>query len=341
MRDNRRNFLNLLDKTWPGLSKSFVEAMQQVRDRSAFAALEAAIRNNDVNAAFEALRMDRAALFKVDEAIEAAFRSGGDYQMAAVAVASSRLPQASRVVASFGGRNERAERLALELGSRLITEVVDDTRDLVAQVVRGGLEAGRNPRAVALDIVGRMEGGTRKGGLVGLHSGQAQYVQNMRGELANPERMANYFTRTRRDRRFDATVRKAMDTGRPLAQADIDKIAGRYSDRLLQTRGENIARTEALKALNAGRDEGLQQLIDRGDITAEQVMQTWDATEDMRTRSSHSAADGQTVPRGQPFIVGGYEMDFPGDTSRGAPARETINCRCYMAPKIDFFAGLE
>lgn len=340
MRDNRRNFLNLLDKTWPGLSKEFVKAMQQVRDRSAFAALEDAIRRGDVQAAFDALRMDRAALFKLDEAIEAAFRSGGDYQMDAIVTASARLPQTSRVVASFGGRNERAERIALELGSRLITEVVDDTRDLVAQVVRGGLEAGRNPRAVALDIVGRMEGGTRKGGLVGLHSGQAQYVQNMRGELASPERMANYFTRTRRDRRFDATVRKAIADGRPLAQADIDKIAGRYSDRLLQTRGENIARTEALKALNAGRDEGLQQLIDRGDITSDQVMQRWDDTGDGRTRDSHRAADGQTVPRGQPFIVGGYEMMYPGDTSRGAPASETINCRCYFSPRIDFFKGL-
>ena len=76
---------------------------------------------------------------------------------------------------SFGGRNERAERIARDLGARLVTDVVDDTRVMIAQTIRAGLEAGAGPRRTALDIGGRMTNGTRQGGLVGLTSGQADY----------------------------------------------------------------------------------------------------------------------------------------------------------------------
>lgn len=339
MRDTKRNFLRLLDETWPGLAKAFVAAMQKVRNQVALQALERAIARGDVQAAFDALRLDAAALYGLDEAIENAFRQGGRYQIESVVAATLRLPKGRQVTAAFGGRNPRAERIARELGSRLVTEVVDDTRAMIAETIRGGLEAGRNPRGVALEIAGRMEGASRKGGLVGLHSSQARYVTNMRADLETLD--ARYFTREKRDRRFDAAVRRAIRDGKPLSRADIDKITGRYADRLLSLRGENIGRTEALRALNAGRQEGLDQLIERGDVTADQVTRVWDDTGDGRTRETHRAADGQEQAHGQPFMVGGYMMQFPGDTSYGAPASEVINCRCYLRPKIDFFKGLE
>lgn len=341
MKDNRRNFLRLLDETWPGLRTAFVQSMSQVRSNIALRALEQAIERGDVQAAFDALRMDAAALYTLDEAIEGAFRTGGKYQMDSVVAATKRFPQGARIVQSFGGRNERAERIARDLGSRLVTEVIDDTRTLIAQTIRGGLEAGANPRKTALDIAGRMTPNGRKGGLVGLHSQQAGYVQSVRGELADPERMARYFNRTRRDKRFDSAVRRAMNEGRALSQADIDRIAGRYSERLLKLRAETIARTETIKALNAGRQEGLDQLVASGRLDADQIARKWDDTGDGRTRDSHRAADGQQVAQGEPFTVGGYQMMFPGDTSLGAPAGEVVNCRCYMASVIDYFKGLE
>jgi len=339
-RDSRIRFLRLLDATHPGLRTAFLASMAQVRSNIAMQALEQAIARGDVQAAFDALRIDQAALYALDEAIVAAFVAGGRYQMDSVVTATRRFPQGRRIVQSFGGRNERAERIARDLGSRLVTEVVDDTRAMVAQTIRGGLELGQNPRRTALDITGRMVSGRRQGGLVGLHSQQAGYVQNMRRELTDPATMRNYFTRGRRDRRFDGLVRRAIAEGRPVAQVDIDRIAGRYSDRLLNLRGERIARTETLKSLNAGRQEGIDQLIDNGRITAAQVQRKWDATGDARTRETHRAADGQTVSNDEPFTVGGYRLNYPGDTSLGASAAETVNCRCYFEPVIDYFAGL-
>ena len=261
-RDTRKAFLRLLDETWPGVRSEFVAAMKAVQSQADMRALEAAIARGDVDAAFRALRFDAADLFKTDTAITAALAAGGNYQMGAFQYATRRAPIANRVVQSFGGRNERAERIARDLGSRLVTEVVDDTRVMIAQTIQSGLVSGAGPRRTALDIGGRMVNGTRQGGLVGLTSGQAGYVQNMRGELDNPVGMGNYFSRTRRDKRFDGIVRRAIADGKPVAQADIDRMAGRYSDRLLALRGETIARTETLKALNAGRQEALDQLIE-------------------------------------------------------------------------------
>lgn len=332
MKDNRRNFLKLLDAQWPGLRRAFVKAARQVQDNVALAALEEAIRRGDVQAAFDALRMDNAAFYVLDEAIEQAFRTGGKYQMESVVAATARFPQGARIVQSFGGRNERAERIARELGSRLVTEVVNDTRTMIAQTVTGGLEAGANPRKTALDIAGRMVNGRRQGGLVGLHSTQASYVQNMRSELSDPDKMSKYFNRTRRDKRFDSIVRRAMNEGRAVSQADIDRIAGRYADRLLNLRGETIARTETLRALGAGREEAIAQLIENpsNDVRAEDITRTWDSAGDSRTRPTHAAADGQKVGYNEPFTVGGQRLMFPGDSSLGATGAETISCRCYV-----------
>jgi len=314
-RDTRKAFLKLLDDTWPGVRSEFVAAMRQARAGVDMKALEAAIARGDVDAAFRALRFDAADLFKTDTAITAALAAGGNYQMGAFQHATRRAPIASRVVQSFGGRNERAERIARDLGARLVTEVVDDTRVLIAQTIRGGLEAGNNPRRTALDIGGRIVNGKRQGGLVGLDSRRAGWVQNYRAKL--------------------------LAEGRP--QSQIDRMAQQYSNKLLRQRGETIARTETLKALNAGRQEALDQLIENpnNDVRAEDVVRAWDSTGDARTRETHAAADGQVVPQGEAFTVGGYSMMYPGDTSLGAPAGETVNCRCYMAPEIDFFARLE
>jgi len=314
-RDTRKAFLKLLDETWPGVRSEFVAAMKSVQSQADMKALEAAIARGDVDAAFRALRFDAADLFKTDTAITAAMNAGGNYQMGAFQRATRRAPIANRVVQSFGGRNERAERIARDLGSRLVTEVLDDTRVMIAQTIRAGLEAGAGPLRTALDIGGRVVNGKRQGGLVGLDSRRAGWVQNYRAKL--------------------------LAEGRP--QSQIDRMAQQYSNKLLRQRGETIARTETLKALNAGRQEALDQLIENpnNDIQAQDVTRKWDATGDARTRPSHAAADGQVVPQGEAFKVGGALLMFPGDTSLGAPGEEVINCRCYMAPEIDFFARLE
>ena len=82
------------------------------------------------------------------------------------------------------------------------------------------------------------------------------------------------------------------------------------------------ARTMATATQNAGRQDAYKRAKSKGIETQKQ----WMATLDMRTRHDHRAADLQTVEVEEPFIVGGYEMMYPGDYS--APGSQVYNCRC-------------
>lgn len=54
----------------------------------------------------------------------------------------------------------------------------------------------------------------------------------------------------------------------------------------------------------------------------------WVARHDKFTRPSHRAVDGDVAPLDQPFEVGGYLLDVPGDS--GAPPEVSFNCRCVL-----------
>lgn len=90
-----------------------------------------------------------------------------------------------------------------------------------------------------------------------------------------------------------------------------------------EARARTIARTETLSAANAGATTGARVLGDDGPQFKE-----WLATKDTRTRDTHWLADGQRVPISDPFVVGGYNLDHPGDPY--GPAGEVINCRCTV-----------
>jgi hypothetical protein len=92
-----------------------------------------------------------------------------------------------------------------------------------------------------------------------------------------------------------------------------------------QNRAVVIARTETMGALNGGRLDAFKAYAEDEDESLEKL---WLATEDRRTRPTHRAADGQRVPLGGAFTVGGFSIEFPGDPT--GPAQEIIQCRCTM-----------
>ena len=56
---------------------------------------------------------------------------------------------------------------------------------------------------------------------------------------------------------------------------------------------------------------------------------TWHTERDKRVRPTHREAENQTVSIFEPFIVGGWELMFPGDATLGAPDEELCSCRCH------------
>ncbi len=100
--------------------------------------------------------------------------------------------------------------------------------------------------------------------------------------------------------------------------------------RLPPYRTETVARTETMRASNAG---GFQLYKDWG-VTRKE----WLATGDNRTRDSHrvGAVWGKAplvANIDEPFIIGGVPMMYPGDPS--APIHEFANCRCTTVPVFE------
>lgn len=340
-----RELEQLADKLEPSLRRAFLKAVQEATDAASLRMLTELVEAGRADLVAEALGLNAARFADLFEAIRAAYLQSG--LLAALEVP----PLASSLTLGNAGRqfkipfrfditNPEAERWLRGHSSSLVSQILEDQRDNIRVTLTQGAAAGRGPRQTALDIVGRIgTTGRRTGGTLGLTAQQVGFVANMRAELSDPQAMAGYFTRTRRDKRFDATVRKAMREGRALSPAEVDKIVGRYADRLLQLRGEAIARSETLTAMNAARFESYRQAIEVGGMDPRNVVATWGASGDSRTRHSHAAMNGQRRVFGQPFTTPrGARMRYPGDTGLGAGPEETINCRCMVTWRVDYAA---
>lgn len=333
MADRESDIKALVARLEPSIRKAYIKAVEETRSRASIRLLEDTIRRGDLTRLVSLLQPGASSTALLEQAVQETVVAGGGFEARKAPVGVFR----------FSGQNERAQRIVREQGARLVTKMVEGQRDALAEVMTRGLVANRNPRKTALDMVGRIDKGTgrRTGGVLGLNGPQAEYVERARSELGGVGRGGkggNYFSRERRDRRFDKMVRRSIDTGKPLTSEQVERITGRYSDRLLQLRAETISR-ETVGIMNKGRSEALDQMVEEGLVEDQDTKKTWHSTGDSRDRDTHAEMDGQERQRTEPFTSpSGARMMEPGDTELGAGPEETTNCRCYMSIEIDFIA---
>lgn len=335
--------LDELRKTHESLFEdTFLEAIQTIKDDAPLAAIVEAIERGEFETVVSLLGIDRAAFRPLEQASAALFEAAGTATASTLQAASRvRRGRGAQAAFRFDVRNTRSENWLRDQSSGLVTRVVEDTRNAVRLRLQEGMVKGSNPRATALDIIGRIDPGTKRrtGGIVGLSGPQEQWLRNARDELTTgtPQGLNNYLSRRARDKRFDSHVNKALRDGTQIP-ADVQaKMIARYNDNLLKLRGETIARTESIHALNQAQNESMLQAVESG--TVRKVRKIWDsAGNDGRTRESHLELDGVSVPINEPFIspATGKAMMFPLDTSLGAEGEDVINCRCRIRHDVDF-----
>jgi len=332
---------DLAERFVPQIKAAFLAAIADVKSTAVLQGIIDAIQAGDIDAAFRATGLSPAAMRPITSMIETAFERGG-VTVANSAPRSITDNMGNRAVFRFDVRNSRAEAWLREHSSELVTRISNDTRANIRDLVEAGVRDGRNPRNIALDIVGRInpDTGRRSGGVVGLTEPQKQWVDFGRKQLkavgadydvllasdsrfgafvqkAYPKGLpvdrdvrsnlvarysSEYFTREARDKRFDSIVRKAIASGEPLSEQKINAIVDKYSDNLLLQRGETIARTESIQSLNKSADEAFQQAIDEGVIASNAVFKIWDSAGDNRVRETHREMDGQRVSMDRPFV---------------------------------------
>lgn len=337
------------EKLEPYLREAFLRAIANVAAKADVDAIVAAIQAGDIDGALRALGMGPDATLPE---MAAALRAG--VEAGALALPAT-LP-ASRVEAllvRFDMLNPATAQFMRDYELNLIRQITDKTREGVRQTLLEGLQAGDNPRVTAVE--------TRK--VIGLTSKQAQAVANFRTELEtfHEKRSAKGWglgekinrapggsqvwivdekgrptdkidVRRLRDFRFDPTLKKAMESGQPIPKEKIDEMVDRYRARMLKHRAQTIARTESLRAANAGALQRWRDAVEAGKVTADQVRKRWIVARDERT-----CPICKPIPAANKGVEGyGIPLETPFKTSAGPFMTAPVHpdCRCTVLFRI-------
>lgn len=340
-RKKRKPTLQDLTKDWePRLRDAFLASVQDLRDGINMTRLTAAIAAGDIEGALRQVRIEPSAYAPFVAEERNAFNSGGLRTVENMPPLQD--PTGARVQMRFDVRDLGAEEWISEHSSKFISEISDDLRQSVRNVLNKGLVEGTNPKTTAREIAGRYNPrtGQREGGILGLTNNQRQQIDNAAVELLNDP--AAYLQRKLRNRKYDRYVNQALETGEPIP-ADIRKqMINALTSKTEMKRAETVGRTETMTTLHASQREAYQQAINNGYARPEEIEREWSATSQSKpTRVSHQELDGQKVKFDEPYIspVTGAKLMYPGDPN--APAEEIINCRCWEMFRINYLKRIK
>jgi hypothetical protein len=331
----------LAAKLEPAMRRAILALLSQVQDAVDLEAIAAALQTGDVAKVLHLVAIADTGPGEqaLEEAVQAAVWGGG-------ALAASQINATIRGAHfAFDRLNPRLIDWIKGYSFQLIRQIDMETKEAIRQKVSAGMQAGENPIKTARAIKGA----------IGLTDRQAKAVANYRKELEtfHTRRSAKGYNlgssidrvngrqvfkpsedgtpkdgideRRLRDFRFDGQLKTAMQTGKPLSPAQIDKMVSAYERKYLRYRSEVIARTEALRTTNWGVQDAWRQAIESGKAAETQVRRMWLVAKDERL-----CAVCQPIPKMNPKR--GVKYGQPFATPKGPVMLPPIhpNCRCTV-----------
>lgn len=290
------------------LRRAFLKALQTIRGSVQEAELRAAIASGSIERVLAVLGLDK----KAEEILAAAMAPHVEDAMTEAGRQAPAKTITGNLAMRFDLRNPYTADFIKDYDYRLIREIADDTRAGIKQVVSDAFEYGGHPYEQARII--------RES--IGLTQTQANAVDNFRSLLVNRDRDA--LSRALRDRRFDPTLDAALGEAadRDLSDEQIGRMVDRYRERYVSMRAKTIARTETIRAANAGQQIAWRQAADKGFLDRHRARMGWMVTPDDRL-CIICAAIPLLNPNGIP--LGGMFITPEGMIS-GPTAHP--NCRC-------------
>lgn len=308
--DQHARLTQLADKMAPAFRARFVKIVRLIRDAQTLTAIENLIA---VGRWADALVVVETAMLQMGRTWQEAFATAGDDTALLIG-------NALNITVNFDTMNDYALNAMRQNTLRLVREFGAEQRLATREALEDGIRRGINPRQMAREFRDS----------IGLTRRQVQAVNNYRRLLESLDR--DSLRRLLRDRRFDRTVLRAIEEGRPLSGKQIETMVERYRARYLKYRSEVIGRTEALRSVHAGADAMYSQAIADGTLQADALVRQWKTSRDERVRGSHRGMHDQQRPVGQPFMSGtGSLLRFPGDPD--APPSDTVQCRCAVTTR--------
>lgn len=312
---SEKDMQDLLDLVERQLGKSWLDLVEWLRDQNALEDVDARLAAGDHAGAIQAVE-DAAKRYAAD--IHAGYVTAGQ-------TAAEWLDSKVTSPVRFDVANHRAIAWARQNAADLVQGLTDEAKQSARAIIADGVEAGENPRTIAIDLRSS----------IGLTADQARAVASYRRALESGD-FSDALGRRLSDGRSDKTIASARDRGAELTQAQIDLAVDRYRSNSVSYRAEVIARTEALRAAHAGTDELYRQAIDNGDVDADALTGQWNpgpATKDARENHRTAALLAQRPKIGEPFVLeDGTEMMHPGDPAGGA--ENNASCRCCRSVRM-------
>jgi hypothetical protein len=203
------------------------------------------------------------------------------------------------------------------LESRVITTLQGEVRETVREAVTQGLVEGRSHRVAAKHIRAS----------VGLAPNQVQEVANFRDKLARAHETTDWLDNKLRDKRFDAALRKARNSGVPLTTERIDAMTDAYRKRRIAQHASTVSGTAAKDAQKLSNRLAWEKAAEMGAVDRNALTKKWVGVMDDRERDTHRAMQGVTVGFDAPWILpDGQQQMIPGDSE--------YNCRCVAVYRV-------
>jgi uncharacterized protein with gpF-like domain len=179
------------------------------------------------------------------------------------------------------------------LENRALDTLTDNVKEVTRAFVENGIRDGKNPRETARQL--------RK--VIDIAPHQQRYVANLERELRSLS--PDFKQRVLRDRRYDSQILKAIKDGKPLTDAQIEKITGAYTRRFAAHNTEVVTRQATLDTYRLSQRLTWEESIRNGYVDAGVLWKVWVHSDIVdQPRPEHVALNGTAVPFDQPYPNG-------------------------------------
>jgi hypothetical protein len=212
---------------------------------------------------------------------------------------AAELPASTGIQYRFDVSDPRAIAWARNRAGQLISNITDEVRvkvgDITARLLDGEITIRQARNEIARNV--------------GLHDRWQKAVDNS----------------------YDSSLQELLDQGYDLDQAEqmAQDIADAYSQRLINTRAMNIARTELATAQNQGRYLGWQQSAEAGMFNPATTVKEW------RTAPEFVSSKTEVCPICEPLdgMQAPVFEEFPEVNILMPPAHPNCRCRAVLIPQ--------
>lgn len=346
-RSQARLFAQLIADLEPEIWRAFMASVTDLQAGVDWSALLDALGRSDIESAIASLHINAAAWAEYSSAMTAAYAKAG---------ASTAAQIQAQGIAGIGNRfqmtNPRAEGWIRQNVAESVVGFTREQTQVARNVIEAGYARGQGPRNIAVDLAGRVQGGVRSGGVLGLDGPRAQRLQAVTQGMRSAEGVQSLVIerhdgslalRYKTNAATEQRIIRAYKAGTAVPEADRAISERQFSNALLKARADTVAETETGNAVMSARDEEWQQLAESQGLDKGAVIKTWHHRRgaSKEHRPDHLAMSGVSVTGlDTPFVFpDGTRMQHAHDPAGGA--RHTIRCGCDTTYRLDHSVGLE